>query len=1821
MNTIFLKLYKVENEAPEIGSNFNIKFTGGAFQESQPCFHFIVNPGALIETTRCVKIYDVATLPYNSAFNIALSSQYLPEQSFPVTISYAPEAEEDEVQVELAPPGFPPTSKVKLFFKKYARQKVESINYYEELRQIEICLKLLLMQKPSASEDPVAESTLQLLKTKLEELIQKLNVIGNVYGYTSLRYLSEGLSFTANFSNFLNHLYKFKNKFKCHKNFFHLIQFQGAYNDFILQYNTLKNYLNGIGINPCGNTYADVWGDLDDNFRSMIDCLCKMLELDGQVGSSIQTVFNVLKSKIDLIATQLNNLSSTQQNQAQVPSSPNYSSIDSHEHFSAGSTYCEKLKNIANLLEWVNRNRMYLIDSPPNSLDNAIATISNELNAIKAVFMELDFMIPEYCKKTSENYKWKNTVIQSSYIYVQACGSNQSDSYSEGVHLRWSLLKEIGDKHIPKGNLANMGETYYADFGYSKNDDFVKIERIAYNDYAKIVLDFSNKAPVIIEKNAKEDIYIWRYAISSLTSTTNKGFSNEVVVRFLNNNLYDAAKLTINPITNSFDFLKAYDGVVEISVLNKLLFKWKISCNNSSNQIGTLKYEAINLPDTENERSKRITIRKEISDTVFSEIAVGENIYSLRCRFENSCFIDSIELETYNDFLTTRDNDDWQDIGNFGLTNDTNTAFGRLETSGNDIHGNWPRFHNDNFVNIDSYEERWNDGLLNAVEKYLDLSKTNCAATEITDSDEVSDLSKMPINYLDVLQINALDFHQARMLGLGHIDQITNNDKYVYVARYSTNPFLISNRAIDLQDHYFMSLPTNKEDLRIPLTPELDNPSFGLENLDECSKDRIHDENGYALYDDSRIINIKRKQFEYEIPYEPFFNNTQEFNIAELALPIFYGIKYKPKNGNYVVPDLVNSDEYKDLNGSVSPIEINETVPLIESNLKIYTHIETNQGEYQYEVYGINWFSRATQKSNAIEINTTFTAKNFLKPPSAIHAHYIQKEENLLFTTQTEQDELNSRIQGNANADNCQTRLTFLWNHFQNISYPGANKVEVFYKNSEPLVVEGIIDSVTSLGNGLYDVKSKKYNLVSSYQNNEINPVLDQSVFDKFIGSYLMSQDGKFNVVQIQTATLGPIFRVKAEKSFGKIKNGESNDFTSVCKPIIPVKNTIFTVIENLANESNWNQLDKTIQIVKHSNHSEIINGISREIGGIYGVVSLTHDIDIVGNESPIEGLFKIQYTTETLANHPQNANGVKWYKGNLRVPDTTGEIHDLEVWHIESQNPLIVWAYDPSYSANEYIFANNPNVNFFPGYKVYLEPENDNNFNSANILPSNNEPKKSNLIALRSVDDTGTNALKSTLSPPSIFLGFNIKEPLTLNQPIGAGFVTRPDINGKSSYSIDLRIDDEPFAVQYYRSTEFMLLTAIYDSDKIEEIYESIETIEVPQFENNRFQDLANCIFDEDLDVNNKIQFKEYDGYRLPNIFKESIEEAEGDLMNNIRRAINNTFVGLTLEPIVLELVKTDNNKRTSSDEPVTKDSKGQELSKTDPAYNIYPFAVKFTENNEDYLRFTDYSVDGSTFDKYYYIVAEITREQKIGERSLALGPIKTINAAPAYEPYIKKYEVVLANPYLDVKSGIRFYINPYLEIENVEKIAIYRTLDESKTENVNLMDLACICNFSPAVNFIVDEFENLDYAPYEDDIYYRLVALRKIKNEFDEIEYIPSKASEIINTKVVDNVNPPAPSLTKIIGITNPNPPSVENIKLEWEETCYKGKYTLYKMSEVGFWQIVKQFNFTETLEYEYPYLNKTDADGDTIYHRFKVVAENRSGLLSIEENVLTI
>ncbi|MBR9860952.1 hypothetical protein GYB22_09430 [bacterium] len=811
------------------------------------------------------------------------------------------------------------------------------------------------------------------------------------------------------------------------------------------------------------------------------------------------------------------------------------------------------------------------------------------------------------------------------------------------------------------------------------------------------------------------------------------------------------------------------------------------------------------------------------------------------------------------------------------------------------------------------------------------------------------------------------------------------------------------------------------------------------------------------------------------------------------------------------------------------------------------------------------------------------------------------------------------------------TRVTFNWNHIHNIAYDDVKKIEFFYREQTPLVIRGKVKSVTDVANDNHQIllATESYNENSRAGNPSVDPSISVSDEGKFIGSILNVEGRGYEVLDITQDSPGPIFKLQLVAELNaNIDENKSNSYKPILDWVKPKAGEYFMLTENLSNPSNWTQLNKSIDLVSFSSRTEIEtdpdgNQVTLNIGGIEGDAIVIDD----PGSNPIEGLYKVTFDSTVLSDHPdQTSDHIYWENGIARLETIGGAMKAVQVVKIEASNPITLWVYDGDYvdgSNNTDIkthASNSIEVNFHPGYKVYLEPEPSNNLDKGTIIPSNGDSKKDVYLALRAVDDSPSPTRYSELCSPVTFFGLYTKTPVKPNTPGGPAFSTRPDTFGKCTYTFNIEIGQTPpFSIAVYRSFDTALLNAIYAPETVEQILDDLDSLNPNTGTINRFNDLANVVLSTWPGWEGA--WKKYDGYRFPEADldglltgSETIPEKEAKL----KAAIQKAFIPILEQPMIYDFMEIGTN--TSSKAPKIRDRNGQLLNQGDPEFDPFPMVRKYTSpvNGKDYLRFTDYQLEGASQNLYFYYAVEVTRELRMSEPSGVLGPVRIINAFPAESPYIGKVETVLANQVLETSAGVRFKVNPYLPDENVKALRIYRTTDENLATSVRLMDEAGTITIE---NDILDDFSELSYPPFNQDIFYRVVALREILNERDELEYIPSKPSDVIKARVVDNINPEPPEINANIGSTSSSPDKLLNIDLSWSETCYQGKYYLYKMTDAGQWQLVDSFNYNDPLNYNYTELLKEDSNGDTIYHRFKVDVENTGGLLNLENDILTL
>lgn len=826
-----------------------------------------------------------------------------------------------------------------------------------------------------------------------------------------------------------------------------------------------------------------------------------------------------------------------------------------------------------------------------------------------------------------------NPLYQSPYTYLQAAGSDQTDATSTGWHLRWDFLKSLGDNHIAKGILAQSAP-YQTTIGFNKPNDFVRIFRTQYQkSYSTEVKIKNNVLPTVaVESGATRE---WQYnnivpVPAVPTNTTN------VVIRFLDTAQYDALRATMTTLKPE-DLIKQYTGIIEIESPGKIAFasEIKITYNAPGNtSTAFLRIESVSLTDSSDVNAPSLSSRKKFTSVNPAPYrTVSESIQYFRLDYNNS-YPSQINIETYQDFIVGVNaqtaNGKWDVVGDFALTMNDNETYLRLEDPSHyTIDKRWPKYNDSDGVSgafkvkVDNYRDRWipasnaANGLKEAVNQYLLRSVTDVkanASLPVEQTHELPESTHLDISYLDMLRLVAIDFHVARMLGVGHIDNITTgvpDGKYVYCMEYLTTAALEDTQPSNYTaTHIFMSLPTSRQDYRLPPTAALDPITYGQTIPNGTGQPTsLTDANGYAPFDDVRFVNVHRKVFQYEKPFGSFWEDTLEFNLGNETLPVQYGVEYrKDTEVNFRRPEILHDSNYVDYSGLPETIGIPE-----RSANPVFVHQEHEEGTHVYGLYSINWFSRVSPVSATEQTDfTDFPKRNTLLPPLNFAVQLIQEESPLIFTTNAEQAMLGALPAG----DKTLVRATFDWNHIHNNAYRFADRVEFFFKQNAPEHVRGEITGVTQLLNHQVQITTSNYLILSTNPMQSVIPEIFPTEISRFIGGTFTVDQQAYLISNIVAQTNGqnPTFILDQIRTTESWDN--NNTFLTTETYLSPSVGGRFLVIENTASDTGWDtRLSKEVYLEKFFvNHEISIQG-STGNNGIY----LIENVTSVGGTTEIE--------------------------------------------------------------------------------------------------------------------------------------------------------------------------------------------------------------------------------------------------------------------------------------------------------------------------------------------------------------------------------------------------------------------------------------------------------------------------------------------------------------------------------------------------------------------------------------------------------------------------
>ncbi|HAP64521.1 MAG TPA: hypothetical protein DCR93_35250, partial [Cytophagales bacterium] len=795
-----------------------------------------------------------------------------------------------------------------------------------------------------------------------------------------------------------------------------------------------------------------------------------------------------------------------------------------------------------------------------------------------------------------------------------------------------------------------------------------------------------------------------------------------------------------------------------------------------------------------------------------------------------------------------------------------------------------------------------------------------------------------------------------------------------------------------------------------------------------------------------------------------FYQTNTAYNTGEFTFPVNVGLEYKGTfEANWRKPELSSTDEYQN---AVPPFTSphNETVAINipDDNEALYVHREREDGPHQYSSYGVNWFSRSTRSSVIKSLTTTFPSLNQLLPPGNVAPLLIREESPLLLTSAAEQ----TRLQNISGGDKTLIRLTFDYHtghellsykitpedmgSFTDPLHPDAiypdseeifaDEVDIYFRDELPNQVVGKVKSVANdLSNPVLSiVRTENYPLYSTGE--ELVPTLTPSQMPNFVGGVLIVEETEFVIHEVSPSSVlgeGPIFKVYKRELTDAVFAGTNSipqAGADLQAPEVQADGKMLA-IENMVSPSSWggpNPHPLQVQIGDNwSIHREVIERegpdddpeqILEKFRGLYDDAAI---IAVTGET----GVYQITFNSTQLAHHPQySANGtsVDWYGGIVRVhtdADPNGPRKTLQVLQIQQigtgQNVQLL-VLDPQYGQGNdanvvpISLGTGISVHFYPGYKVYLYANAAAGITEGNTLPATGEGTRYTIFGMRTKDLGGTGFV-SKIGVPKMMFAQEILEPRVPEAPLGIPYTTRPDSFGKSTFTFTNQFTHRPHGLMYYRADDLLLLNALYTPATVATIVAELAKAENAPFAVNRWQNVLGFDYtytDPDT-INTNGHFAYYpdtvDGYRLPNPDNPNLftgggtpgSVIPGNMVSEIKAAVYQVFTTLTEMPLLYDHIRTDAAYIPKSGRQVVRDRNGALLSTNDPAFDIAPMAKVVGTNK---VQFTDFGIDGTSGNLFFYTAREVGNTLQMGEFSDIFGPVKPVNAKAPVAPFIQR-------------------------------------------------------------------------------------------------------------------------------------------------------------------------------------------------------------------------
>jgi hypothetical protein len=797
----------------------------------------------------------------------------------------------------------------------------------------------------------------------------------------------------------------------------------------------------------------------------------------------------------------------------------------------------------------------------------------------------------------------ENPRLQSPYLYLQAAGSDGGDETSPGVHLRWDFQHALGDQHLPKGKLAAPGGPYETEIGFNRDDDYVRLYRAPYDAKLFAVSADLGKVTGGIEESGVRRA--WRY--TGLFPIPGDSSETVVELRFTDLLLYDLVRAQVDPAVDAREFLRRYEGTLEVEAVGKHLLRACLSFTPDRKHEAPgepwARAEAITPRDRRNGGDPYVACRREVHPETERETIcfACEDVRYLRLRCWR-CVPVGVELQTYEDYtlgVALGPPGPWKPVAELSLSLDDGRVLDRLANApADDVDRRWPRFNDTDgtgafTVSVPNYKDRWYrpDGLRAAVERYLELSRTDVKASEtLTDPATAPNDAAVETSYLDTLNVVGLDFHVARMLELGHIDPEPGvaSTPHVYLAEYVTEAPLEPGEGEGEErpwvTHYYLAPPVTWADYRLPPAPVLRAPRYGLwhQPVENEPPRLLTDAAGYARTTPSRYVNLDREPYETETsPLPPFWSGGPDHCGCASTLPVLYGVEYRRLGEpEWRRPEASHDPDYTD------PAGLPETVPIPEQGANpVFTHVETEEGEHEYALYAVNWFSRVSPPGNVVQTDFThFDVLRALKPPAGFAVQLVQPESPLVFTTRDEQE----RLAALPGPDRTLVRVSFDWDQVHNAAYQFADRVELFFRQRLPEAIQGLVSTAAGnlavLPDHRVRVRTAPQTVASQVPPLVRQPFLLPAQEPRYAGGAFTTEGRTYVVDDLEfpdPTGNNPTFVVRQVRQTAALAGPQPDEFVTTESWVGPTATGVpFVAVENLGREANWDcRLARTVYL------------------------------------------------------------------------------------------------------------------------------------------------------------------------------------------------------------------------------------------------------------------------------------------------------------------------------------------------------------------------------------------------------------------------------------------------------------------------------------------------------------------------------------------------------------------------------------------------------------------------------------------------------------------